>query len=150
MSTLRSIATPMVGAVIFLALGACVMMSNPRKEEADAAAAEAYAKCENLRLAGVIKTHVGAIDCAIPKVQQAYQVSGYPFTDLVYISVQARRYGARKLDSGEITEAEYQDAVKEMDTRFKNEEGRRIARMNLGGAPKPEDLREHRLEFDKT
>jgi hypothetical protein len=138
MSTLRSIRNLTAGALMPLALSACLMMSAQRKDEADETAADAYQKCENLRLAGVIKSHVGAIDCALPQVQKAYQVAAYPFDDLIYISVQARRFGARKVDSGEISDAEYQSAVQEMNGRLKAEEKRRLARMNLGGDPKPE------------
>lgn len=118
------------------------MMSAQRTEESDEKAADAYAKCENLRVAGVIKSHVAAVDCAIPKVQEAYQTAAYPFEDLVYISVQARRFGARKVDAGEISDAEYQSAVTEMQSRLKAEEGHRLARMRLGGNPNPQSPEE--------
>lgn len=127
----------LTGALVPLALTACIM-SAQRTAESDEAAADAYQKCENLRIAGVVKSHVASVDCAIPKVQQAYQVAAYPFMDLVYISVQARRYGARKVDTGEATEAEYQSQVQELQARLKAEETRRLDRMQLGGNPKPE------------
>ena len=123
-------------AVVALALFGCTI-SQTRKEEADATATAAYAHCDTLRRAGKYKTHLAAVDCAVPAVVEAYQESAYPFTDLVSIEIQARRIGASNIDSGKATEAEYQDDLAALDTRLAAEDQRRREIMTYGGRPQP-------------
>ena len=126
----------LTGALVPLALTACIM-SAQRTAESDEAAADAYQKCENLRIAGVVKSHVASVDCAIPKVQQAYQVAAYPFMDLVYFSLEARQLGAERVDAGDVSDEQYQRDVAALDARVAAEEARRRNAMTLGGNAKP-------------
>jgi len=125
-------------AALLLALAGCsVFVSESRKEEADAKARAAYAQCEQERLSGQYQTHVAAVNCAVPAVIAAYQEAAYPFNDITYLSVQARRVGARRVDAGDVTEAEYQHDVAELDSRLAAEDSRRQEIMKFGGDPKP-------------
>ncbi len=126
----------LAAAVLALALAGC-FISQSRKEEADSKAAAIYAQCDQQRRTGKYATHLAAVDCAVPTVAGAYQQAAYPFTDLVYISVQARRIGANKVDTGETTEAEYQHDLAELDTRLAAEDARRRKAMSHGGNPQP-------------
>jgi hypothetical protein len=126
-------------AGLVLALAGCFMPS-PRKGEADAKAAAAYADCDQLYRAGKLKTHLAAVNCAAPIVTAAYQEAAYSFTDLVYTSIQARRVGAHKVDTGDATEAEYQHDAAELDARIAAEDRRRNEIMKFGGNARPETV----------
>jgi hypothetical protein len=128
-------------AALTVALAGC--MSQPRLSEAEAKAKAAYAQCEELRQVGQIKTHVAAVNCAVPQVTDAYVAAAYPFTDLVYDEIQARRVGAARVDDGDVSETQYQHDVAVLDARIAAEEKRRRAEMALGGsgqAAPPEPL----------
>jgi hypothetical protein len=115
-------------------------VSQSRKDEADAKAQAAYAQCDQLRRIGQYKTRLAAVDCAVPNVVTAYQESAYPFTDLIYISIQARRIGAGKVDSGDVTEAQYERDLAELERRLAAEDGRRREIMKFGGNPQPTEV----------
>jgi hypothetical protein len=124
-------------AALVLTLAGCAVDSQSRKDEADAKARAAYARCDQQRLGGKYKSHLAAVECAVPTVVAAYQEAAYPFEDLIYLSVQARRAGARKVDTGEATEAEYQQDVAVLENRLAAEDSRRHDIMKYGGNPKP-------------
>jgi hypothetical protein len=126
---------PILAAALVLTLAGC-FVSDSRKEEADAKAQAAYARCDELHRAGRYKTYAGAAECAVPTVVAAYEESGYPFTDLIALSIQARRIGARRIDSGDVTEDEYRRDLAELDSRIAAEEARRRGIMTHGGNPK--------------
>jgi len=126
----------LAATALALALSGCFTPS-PRKAEADAKAETIYAQCDQQRQAGKYRTHLAAVDCAVPTVLQAYQEAAYTFTDLVYISVQARRIGAHKVDDGDTTEAEYRHDLAELETRIAAEDRRRTDIMEYGGNPRP-------------
>ena len=123
-------------AALVLTVAGCVM-SQIRKDEADAKAKTAYAQCDDQLRAGQLTTHLAAVNCAVPTVVRAYQESAYPFTDLIYISVQARRIGARRVDVGDVTEAQYQQDLATLHTRLAAEDDRRRGIMKYGGDPQP-------------
>ncbi len=125
-----------LGVAILLALQACVVPQS-RKTEADEAARAAFARCEAMRQSGALKTHLAVVDCAMPKVVAAYEQSAYPFEDLIYISLNARRIGAQKIDRGKATEAEVQRDLGELQTRVAAEERRRLDIIAYGGSPQP-------------
>ncbi len=52
-------------------------------------------------------------------------------------SIQARRIGADRVDTGTVTEAQYQQDLAELQTRLTAEEGRRREIMKFGGDPRP-------------
>ncbi|HUZ74495.1 MAG TPA: hypothetical protein VMU87_16035 [Stellaceae bacterium] len=112
-------------------------MSQSRVDEAKAKAQAAYARCDELRRAGHYATHLAAVDCAVPTVVAAYGEAAYPFNDLIYISIQARRVGAAKVDAGEVTDAQYRRDLVVLDTRLAAEDRRRRAIMEYGGNPQP-------------
>jgi hypothetical protein len=122
-------------AALVLALVGC--FASPRQKEADAKAQAAYARCDQMLGVGKIKTHLAAVDCAVPAVVAAYGEAGYAFTDLTYISIQARRIGAAKIDNGEVSEAEYRHDLAELETRIAAEDARRRDIMRFGGNPQP-------------
>jgi hypothetical protein len=126
----------LAAAALVLVVAGCVM-SQVRKDEADAKARTAYAQCDDERRAGKLTTHLAAVNCAVPTVVRAYQESAYPFTDLIYVSVQARRIGARRVDSGDVTEAQYQQDLATLQTRIAAEDDRRRGIMKYGGDPQP-------------
>lgn len=127
-------ARTVAAVAIVLALAGCFLQQS-RKDEADAKAAAAYAQCEARLTAGQYKTHLAAVNCAAPAVVGAYQEAAYPFQDLVYISIQARRIGAAKVDSGDLTESQYQHDLAELDARLAAEDARRRGIMTYGGNP---------------
>jgi hypothetical protein len=123
-------------AVLATALASCSGL-NGREGEADAKAQAAYARCDQLLVSGTYKTHLAAVDCAIPTVVAAYGESAYPFSDLTYIALQARRIGAAKVDAGDITEAQYQHDLAQLQVRLAAEDRRRHELMKFGSTPQP-------------
>ena len=121
---------------IFLLPMACVMPQS-RKIEADKAARSAYEQCEALRKAGSLDNHVAAVDCALPKVINAYKEAAYPFEDLVFVTIAARRMGAANIDNGNATEAEVRHDIAQLDIRIAAEERRRLDVISYGGRPTP-------------
>ncbi len=122
-----------------LVLAGCVV-PQAREDEAAAKAQAAYARCDELRRAGKYPSRVAAVDCAAPTVIAAYREAAYPFDDLIYISIEARRIGAARVDSGAVGAAQYQRDVAELDRRLAAEESRRRGIMKYGGNPQPEEL----------
>ena len=133
---MQSMTRFVAAAALLLALAGC-FSTQSRWGEAGAKARAAYAQCDQRRLTGQSRTHLAAVDCAVPTVIAAYQEAAYPFRDITYLSVQARRIGSRRVDAGEVTEAEYQHDVAELDSRLATEESRRVKIMEFGGNPKP-------------
>ncbi len=122
--------------VMTLALAGC-FAAQGRNEEAAAKAKATYAQCEELRGIGQLRSHVAAVDCAVRPVLAAYDEAAYPFMDLIYISIQARRLGAANLDAGDVTESQYQHDVAELDARLAAEENRRRESQTFGGNAPP-------------
>lgn len=71
---------------------------------ADAAVME----CRNRRLSGELKTYVESVQCASPKVIEAYRSAGYRYMDLINLMTAKRLELSEKLDNGKITEAQSQ------------------------------------------
>ncbi len=129
---------PIVAALLLApALAACGSAVMSRKADADQQAKAAYARCEARRAAHQLPTYLAAVDCAAPTVTGAYKEAAYPFEDLLYVSIQARRIGATHVDRGEISEADEQRDVATLDDRITAEEDRRFAIMRRGGNPTP-------------
>lgn len=96
-----------------------------------------FAACERAREAGRYPTHRAAVECAVSKVQEAYREAAYPYIDLLYIRIEARRRGAGKVDSGDVTEAQYQHDIATLETRIEAEEARRTELTGRGLTPTP-------------
>jgi len=118
------------------AIAACAAVFS-RKEEADHRAQAAYAQCESLREAHRLATHLAAVDCAIPTVVGAYREAAYPFEDLLFMSIQARRIGAGRLDRGGVSEDEEKRDLATLGERIAAEEKRRFAVMGASGNLRP-------------
>ncbi len=66
-----------------------------------------HQQCAERRGSGEFNTVSQVERCASPGVIAAYEEAGYPYMDLIRFAEEARLAGAEKVDSGEITEAEY-------------------------------------------
>lgn len=132
---MRSISVAALGLVC--ALTGCFAMSG-RTGEAGADAHAAWAHCDELRQTGQVKTHVAAVDCAVKPVLAAYESAAYPFMDLVYVSIQARRMGAIRVDNGDLGDEQYRGDVAALDARLAAEEKRRKDIQLYGGRAPPE------------
>lgn len=94
-------------------------------ETAHIAAQAAVEACKNKHASGELTTYVDAALCANPPVVAAYRKANYPYMDLVYLGVSAKLAGAAKLDSGEITEDQFESQLAQLRTRIAAEETRR-------------------------
>ncbi|MGH7091559.1 MAG: hypothetical protein ACREFQ_21930 [Stellaceae bacterium] len=121
---LRRLPHAIAAASLVLALGGC-FFAGTRETEAGAKAQAAYRRCDQLFRAGQVHSRLEAVNCAAPDVVAAYQESAYPYEDLVYTAIQARRIGAANVDAGNTTEAQYRHDVAEIDKRIAAEEARR-------------------------
>ncbi|HUB98139.1 MAG TPA: hypothetical protein VL993_19605 [Stellaceae bacterium] len=122
-------------ALIAVALSGC--LRQPRLDEARAKANAAFAACDAARAEGRLRTYRAAVECAVPTVTQAYSEAAYAFPDLLYVRIEARRFGAGKVDEGEITAAQYDHDVAELDKRIRAEEERRTEIAERSGTPTP-------------
>jgi hypothetical protein len=119
-----------------VALGGC-FGPQLRQDEAKDTANAAYAHCEELRQIGQLRNHEAVVQCAAKPVVDAYTEAGYPFIDLVYTEIEARRVGAQRLDNEDVTEAQYQQDVAVLDQRIAAEDKRRRDDMAFGGDAVP-------------
>jgi len=123
-------------AALLPAFTGCVY-PDQRIDEAKAKVAAAYAKCDADFHAGALSSHLAAVDCAAKDVNAAYSEAAYPFADLVYVSIEARRIGAANLDHRDIAEDQYRRDVAALDARIAAEDSRRRDIMRYGGSPVP-------------
>jgi hypothetical protein len=65
-------------------------------------------QCEARRLTGELESVTEVGRCADPGVIAAYREAGYPYMDFIGFAEAARLAGAQKVDSGEISEREYE------------------------------------------
>jgi hypothetical protein len=119
-----------------LGLAGC-FYQHGRMDEARDQGEAAFAACERAREAGRYPTHRAAVECAVPKVEDAYREAAYPYIDLLYVRIEARRRGAGKVDAGEVSEAQYQQDVATLEARVRAEEARRAALTGRGLTPTP-------------
>ncbi|HUK61596.1 MAG TPA: hypothetical protein VLV50_20350 [Stellaceae bacterium] len=122
--------------LLVLALTGCFQLTG-RTSEARSDEQAAWARCEQQREIGRLRTHVAAVDCAVKPVLAAYEDAAYPFMDIVYVSIQARRRGAQRVDAGEISEQQYRRDVTALEGRLAAEEKRRNDIQLFGGRATP-------------
>lgn len=65
-------------------------------------------QCEARHRTGELKKVTDVERCADPDVIAAYREAAYPYMDLIRFAEAARLAGAQKVDSGEISEHEYE------------------------------------------
>jgi hypothetical protein len=126
----------LAAAALALGVAGC-FYPHGRMDEARVQANSVFAACERAREAGRYPTHRAAVECAVPKVQEAYREAAYPYVDLLYIRIEARRRGAGKVDQGEVTEAQYQQDIATLEARIEAEEARRAELTGRGLTPTP-------------
>ena len=66
-----------------------------------------HEQCDERRRSGEFETLAQVERCTGPRVVAAYEEAHYPYMDLIRFAEAARLAGAEKVDSGEISEAEY-------------------------------------------
>jgi hypothetical protein len=125
--------------LVALALALASCGSAGRKLEADDTARSLLAQCEMLRQSGRLKSRVAVVDCALPRTIDAYTAAGYSYMDLIYVSLQALRNGADRIDRGQASEAEVEREMQALQIRIDAEDQRRRDLMSRGGAVTPVD-----------
>jgi hypothetical protein len=90
-----------------------------------ATADAAIHECDEQRKRGELKTFKAAVECSNPKIYSAWKDAGDPNIDLLNVWLAARLVGAEKVDKKQVTEAEYQLELAELDSRLTNEKRRR-------------------------
>lgn len=126
----------LAAAALVAGLSGC-FVPQARIHEANAKAAADYARCDALRRAGKLASREAAVQCAASYVMAAYKEAAYPFMDLVYIDLEARRIGAARVDHQELTAAQYHHDLAALHARIAAEDRRRRAIIDYGGDPKP-------------
>jgi hypothetical protein len=89
------------------------------------AAEAAIAECKAKRLGGELKTQRAFVECSNPKILAAYKQAGDPNLDLLNVYLAARLVGAENVDRHQVTEAEYQLQLAELESRLAKERQRR-------------------------
>jgi hypothetical protein len=125
--------------LLILALAGCgTGYSAAATAEADATAKTVFAGCEDQFRSGKLRSYRLTVECARPGVTQAYQMAGYPFMDLVELGLNARRYGADRIDAGLAAPQDVSRDLAELDRRILGERERRVAaRKGIGGEAAP-------------
>jgi len=90
-----------------------------------ATADAAVRECDEKRKRGELKSFKAAVECSNPKIYGAWKEAGDPNIDLLNVLLAARLVGAEKVDKKQVTEAEYQLELAELDSRLTNEKRRR-------------------------
>jgi hypothetical protein len=87
--------------------------------------------CKQKRLSGELKTYVESVQCSNPALISSYRNAGYPYMDLIELLAASRLVGAERIDKHEMTEAELQLQMAELNSRVTAEAQRRtLAMMN--------------------
>lgn len=91
------------------ALGACqaAATDTPEIKAAGTEMRAIHEQCGARHQSGKLKTVTEVERCAAPGVVAAYAKAHYPYMDLIRFAEAARIAGAGKVDSGEITQEEY-------------------------------------------
>jgi len=71
-------------------------------------AAQAADECRNKRLSGQLPSHVASVQCANPRMLQAFNAVHYRYMDLIQFFAAKRLEMATKIDRGEMTEQQAQ------------------------------------------
>ncbi|HEX7967637.1 MAG TPA: hypothetical protein VF502_05415 [Stellaceae bacterium] len=96
--------------VVLAALGGCQGPQPTDTPDIKAAGDKMRAiheQCDERRRSGEFENLTEVERCVGPRVIVAYEEAHYPYMDLIRFAEAARLAGAEKVDSGEITEAEY-------------------------------------------
>jgi len=72
-----------------------------------------------------IKSFKAEVECSNPKVYAAWKTAGDPNLDLLNVLLAAKLVGAEKVDKGQVTVAEYQLQLAELNARITEERRRR-------------------------
>ena len=83
------------------------------------------AACEAKRAAGELTGEAAVVECANPDVLAAYVDARVLYLDLMKLWLAAKLDGAKKLDKGDITRAQYDLALADWRLKIANEEERR-------------------------
>jgi len=94
---------------------------DPPSTAADAAVLE----CSERHKRGEIKSFKAEVECSNPKVYAAWKAAGDPNLDLLNVLLAAKLVGAEKVDKGQVTPAEYQLQLAELNARITEERRRR-------------------------
>ena len=98
----------------------------PSSKAAPTATADAAVReCDEKRKRGELKSFKAAAECSNPKIHSAWKEAGDPNIDLLNVWLAARLVCAEKVDKKQVTEAEYQLELAELDSRLTNEKRRR-------------------------
>jgi hypothetical protein len=89
------------------------------------AADAAVLECSERRKRGEIKSFKAEAECSNPKVYAAWKTAGDPNLDLLNVLLAAKLVGAEKVDKGQVTAAEYQLQLAELNSRITEERRRR-------------------------
>ncbi len=111
--------------VLALMLSGCALIQQQRYKAAQAKLEAATLECRAKRLAGELKSFVESAQCSNPQMIAAFREVDYPHMDLINLVAASRLVGAEKVDKGELTEAEFQLQLAELQTRIVSEEQRR-------------------------
>lgn len=111
-------------ATIFV-LSGCGLSAAQRVQQAFRQANSIRVECRQRHLAGELKSYVERVRCGNDRVGQAIAESGYPYMDLVNLEIAYRMAVAHRLDKGELSEAEANLQLAELQTRLGSEQQRR-------------------------
>lgn len=126
-------------ASLLLVLAGCHMAPQATDTPAIKAAGDQmraiYKDCKERRLAGEFRSLEQSEACAGAPVIAAYEAAHYPYMDLIRFAEAARMAGAAKVDSGEISEAEYDRQRLRLRDRLADEIDRRNAAAAKAASP---------------
>jgi hypothetical protein len=82
-------------------------------------------ECSERHKRGELKSFKATVECSNPKIFAAWKDAGDPNLDLLNIVLAARLVGAENVDKGQVTEAQYQLQLAELNARITEERRRR-------------------------
>jgi len=130
----RRLAVLLLVLLLLLLLPSCLFAPQGGTKEARTKADAAIEDCLSQLRSGKLHSYREAADCAGPQIITVYQASAYPFMDLVYLEVAARRVGAENIDRGAVSEEAVRRDMSELVRRLTTEASRREAAMKYGDA----------------
>jgi hypothetical protein len=110
-----------------ICLSGCGLVREARWSQARQQTDAVSQECKNKRLRGELKTYRQSVECSNPRIAAIWQEAGDTYMDLVHLRLAARMVCADNIDSKQVTEAECDLQLAELETRITSEAQRRNA-----------------------
>ena len=111
-----------LAALVGVLVSGCGPSRAQRIEAADKRVGAIRDECRDKRLRGELSGHLAKVKCGNSRVRAEFEMAGYPYMDLIDLRHAYRLAWARRINSGEMTEEDFELQKAELNVRINSEE----------------------------